>query len=107
MNLAQTINLFCAGTSEGAKKAWDSRGRGKTSKLPEDSKVTPEEWRKLGNAPAEQIGRTTLAYNLKSAVGAIMDQVVANSEDWKDEKNAPYVDKWKEDVRKNWTRGLR
>jgi len=27
MNLSQTIELFCTGTSEGAKKAWDERGR--------------------------------------------------------------------------------
>src|SRR6266446_2396593 len=27
MNLAQTIDLYCYGTSEGAKKAWDSIGR--------------------------------------------------------------------------------
>jgi len=27
MNLAQTIELFCTGTSEGANKAWDERGR--------------------------------------------------------------------------------
>ncbi len=27
MNLAQSVNLYCYGTSEGAKKAWDSIGR--------------------------------------------------------------------------------
>lgn len=32
MNLSQTIDLFCYGTSSGAKKAWDTIGR-KTNKL--------------------------------------------------------------------------
>jgi len=34
MNLALTIDLYCTGTSEGAKKAWDSRGRGSDRPTP-------------------------------------------------------------------------
>src|SRR6267378_1786011 len=89
MNLSLTIDLYFAGTSEGAKKAWDVRGRNPMK------------------APAEKIGRTTLAYNLNSAVDTIINQLKAHSRDWVDPKNAIYMDKWVEDVRKNWTRGMR
>lgn len=92
MNLAQTINLFGTGTSEGAKKAWETMRRGEPN---------------LKKAPAEKIGRTTLAYSLPSAVETITSQIKAHSPSLNDPKDAAYHERWLEDARKNWTRGMR
>lgn len=43
MNLSQTISLYCTGTSEGAKKAWDSRGRGAHTERRADKDISKSE----------------------------------------------------------------
>ncbi len=43
MNLAEAISLYAGGTSEGASKGWDKRGRGRKAKQVE-SKVVGSGW---------------------------------------------------------------
>jgi hypothetical protein len=55
MNLALAIELYCAGTSEGAKKAWDERGRSNPKdKLLEKHDFIKRHPIRVAPGPAEQ-----------------------------------------------------
>src|ERR1039458_4277457 len=63
MNLASTLAILATGTSEGGKKAWDTRGRGRHKKDPD----------RVARAKASYVSVTTP----KRAVATINEAIVA------------------------------
>jgi hypothetical protein len=75
MNQEEAVSFFCVGTSEGAKKGWDTRGRG-TNRLKESSAVQGAKYyslpdKVLDNAKGPEDYHAHMQQMAKASVGRV------------------------------------
>ena len=69
MKLAAELELYSTGTSEGAEKGWDKRGRGR--KEPE-KKLNPKQQRALSSYKPSTRAKQKIAYQMQKLVAAAL-----------------------------------